>query len=136
MSGALGRLATLREELKAAIDADAEAYQIVIKAYKAARESGDGAQGIFDALQQATNVPLGVAERSVEVKRIAEKLKPITNPNMTSDLTTAIALAGAALEGASANVEINLSSLKDKTHEERAFAETTRRRLEVLSGES
>ena len=56
---------------------------------------------------------LGVAERAREVAGIAEKLKPITNPNMKSDLTTALALARAAIEGALANVEINLESLKD-----------------------
>ena len=33
---------------------------------------------------------------------------------MKSDLTTAVALAKAALEGALANVEINLDSLKDE----------------------
>ena len=48
-----------------------------------------------------------------EVAGIAEKLKPITNPNMKSDLITAVALARAAIEGALANVEINLESLKD-----------------------
>jgi formiminotetrahydrofolate cyclodeaminase len=34
---------------------------------------------------------------------------------MRSDLTTAIALAGAAIQGALANVEINLESIKDQT---------------------
>ena len=57
-------------------------------------------------------MPLGVAERAVEVQQIADRLKPITNPNMGSDLTTAIALAKAALEGALANIEINLESMK------------------------
>jgi formiminotetrahydrofolate cyclodeaminase len=32
---------------------------------------------------------------------------------MKSDLTTALALAGAAITGALANVEINLASIKD-----------------------
>jgi len=65
-------------------------------------------------LKEATRVPFGVAERSREVGRLAEKLGPITNPNMKSDLTTASALARAAVEGALANVEINLSSMKDQ----------------------
>ncbi len=132
LSEALGRLATLREELKAAIDADAEAYQVVMKAYKAAKDSPDEGPGIFVALQQATNVPLGVAEHAVEIGRIAERLKPVTNPNMGSDLTTAIALSRAAFEGAAANVEINLGSLKGETAEEKAFAEVTRKRMVAL----
>jgi glutamate formiminotransferase/formiminotetrahydrofolate cyclodeaminase len=90
-----------------------------MKAYKSARSpNGDAADGdaaVSAALKQATSVPLGVAEKVVEVAEIAAELKPITNPNMKSDLTTAIALAKAALEGALANVEINLDSLKDET---------------------
>jgi formiminotetrahydrofolate cyclodeaminase len=114
LSEAIARLGQLREELKAAIDADAESYNLVMKAYKAAKESSDGKAAISSALKQATSVPLGVAERAVEVARIAEKLGPITNPNMKSDLTTSVALAKAALTGALANVEINLESLEDK----------------------
>lgn len=136
LSAALGRLATLREELKTAIDADAEAYQVVMKAYKGAKDSPDGADRIFAALQQATNVPMGVAERAVEVKQIAGNLKPITNPNMASDLTTAIALSRAAFEGAIANVEINLGSLKAESPEERTFAAEMHSRLAALRNKS
>jgi formiminotetrahydrofolate cyclodeaminase len=58
-------------------------------------------------------VPLSVAERAREVLTLAQRLAPITNPNMKSDLITSAALARAAIEGALANVEINLESLKD-----------------------
>jgi glutamate formiminotransferase len=113
LSEAISRLSQLREELKASIEADAESYNSVMAAYKKARESA-AAHGLVDAaLKQATSVPLGVAERSREVLSIAEALKPITNPNMKSDLVTAAALARAAIEGALANIEINLESLKD-----------------------
>jgi formiminotetrahydrofolate cyclodeaminase len=78
-------------------------------------------------LKQATSVPLSVAERAHEIAQIAKSLAPITNPNMKSDLTTALALARAAITGALANVEINLASLKDQ-----AFAEQVRKRVEVL----
>ena len=37
LSEALARLSMLREELKVAIDADAESYNVVMKAYKAAK---------------------------------------------------------------------------------------------------
>jgi glutamate formiminotransferase len=114
LSEAIARLGQLREELKSAIDADAESYNLVMKAYKSAKESSNGDGAINAALKQATSVPLGVAERVAEVARIAEKLAPITNPNMKSDLTTAVALAKAGLTGALANVEINLESLKDE----------------------
>jgi formiminotetrahydrofolate cyclodeaminase len=132
LNQAIARLATLREELKSAIDADAESYNVVMKAYKAARESGDGGRLINAALQQATSVPLGVAERSAEVAQIVSALRPITNPNMSSDLTTATALTRAAREGALANVEINLGSMKPETPDDEAFAKQIRERVVAL----
>ncbi len=132
LSEAIARLATLREELKAAIDADAESYNVVMKAYRAARETDDGGVGVNAALKQATSVPLGVAECAAEVSRIADTLKPVTNPNMASDLTTGIALAGAAVTGALSNVEINLGSMRSGFAEDDAFVEETRTRAEKL----
>jgi formiminotetrahydrofolate cyclodeaminase len=115
LSQALARLAQLREELKAAVDADAESYNQVMAAYKAAKTSPDGALMIESALKGATTVPFETAQKASEVADIVEKLKPITNPNMASDLTVAQSLAKAAIEGAVSNVEINLASLKDAT---------------------
>jgi glutamate formiminotransferase len=134
LSEAIARLSQLREELKSAIDGDAESYNLVMKAYKSAKESSDGDATISSALKQATRVPLGVAEKVVELAEIATKLKPITNPNMKSDLTTAIALAKAALEGALANVEINLDSLKNDSPKDEAFVNETRKRAAALRG--
>ncbi len=124
LSAALARLSPLREELKAAIDADADSYNSVMKAYKQAKaanhaandpanDAADGDRLIEAALHLATMVPLNVAEKASEVAQLAETLQPITNPNMKSDLITALALAAAAITGALANVEINLESVKD-----------------------
>ncbi len=124
LSDAIARLAQLREELKTAIDADAESFNLVMKAYKQAKDSADGGKIIDAALKQATSVPVSVAEKAREVADIAQKLGPITNPNMKSDLTTAKALAHAAIEGALANVEINIESIKDQ-----AFVAEVRKRI-------
>ena len=132
LSEAIAQLSVLREELKAAIDADAESYNEVRKAYKAAKEAPEASKLIATALLQATSVPLGVAEKASEVRRIAKELKPITNPNMGSDLTTAIALANAGLEGSLANVEINLDSLEHESAETQPFVTKTRSRAEAL----
>jgi len=125
LSAAIARLTPLREELKAAVDADAESYNSVMKAYKAAKSADEksGEAMIDAALKEATAVPLSVAEKSHEIAQITESLGPITNPNMKSDLTTAAALAKAAITGALANVDINLSSIKDQS-----FAEQVRQR--------
>jgi glutamate formiminotransferase/formiminotetrahydrofolate cyclodeaminase len=135
LSEAIARLTPLGEELKADLSADAESYSVVVKAYKAAKEaktSGDGNRAINAALRQATSVPLGVAEKAVDVARIANQLKPISNPNMSSDLITAIALAGAALEGALANVAINLHSFHQDLPEDESFVSQTQKRVAEL----
>jgi glutamate formiminotransferase / formiminotetrahydrofolate cyclodeaminase len=124
LSAAIVRLAPLREQLKAAIDADAESYNSVMKAYKAVRADEKSGDALLEsALQKATAVPLAVAEKAQEVSGIVKLLEPITNPNMKSDLTTALALAEASIDGALANVEINLASLSDQ-----AFAAEVRQR--------
>lgn len=127
LSAAIVRLSELREELKAAIDADAAAYDSVVKAYKQAKQSTDGEVAVTAALKSATSIPLGVAERSYEVARLAEALRGITNPKMASDLVVSHALAQAAVEGALANVEINLESLTDQE-----FAQEVRTRAGKL----
>lgn len=133
LSEAIARLANIREELKAAIDADAESYNVVMKAYRAARETDDGGVGVNAALRQATSVPLVVAERSSETVQIAESLKPITNPNMVSDLITGVALARAAVTGALSNVDINLGSMKTGlSADDDSFIHNTRARAATL----
>jgi formiminotetrahydrofolate cyclodeaminase len=82
-------------------------------AYKAAKTSTNGEVAIETAMKGATSVPMDTAQRAREVKDIIGTLRPITSPNMASDLTVAEALASAAIVGALANVEINLGSIKD-----------------------
>jgi glutamate formiminotransferase / formiminotetrahydrofolate cyclodeaminase len=128
LSAAIAKLSALREELKSAIDGDAEAYDSVMKAYKAAKADPASADGLVDAaLKMATGVPLQVAEKASEVGKIATGLEPITNPNMKSDLVTSQALSRASITGALANVEINLAPLKDAQ-----FATEVRKRIQAL----
>jgi formiminotetrahydrofolate cyclodeaminase len=114
LSGAIVRLTQLREELKTAIDADAASYDAVVKAYKQAKDSANGDTAVTEALKGATLVPLTVVERAREVADLAQRLRPMTNPRMASDLVTSAALAKAAIAGGMANVQINLESLKDQ----------------------
>jgi formiminotetrahydrofolate cyclodeaminase len=127
LSEAIARLSVLREELKAAIDEDAKAFEEVMKAFKSTKDAPDPAAVTTPATKQATLVPMGVAEKSREVKQWAEKLGPITNPRMASDLTVSKALADAAITGAVANVEINLQDLPDT-----AFVKQMRTKVAAL----
>jgi glutamate formiminotransferase/formiminotetrahydrofolate cyclodeaminase len=137
LGDSIARLSALREELKTAIDADAESYNSVMAAYKAAKTSPDGGAAIVAALRLAAGVPLSVAENAAEIEKIATGLRQITNPRMSSDLTTSIALAKAALAGALANVEVNLESLESEgpkplPAEDADYVSSTRDRVAAL----
>ena len=129
LSEAISRLSQLREEMKAAIDEDAASYNAVVKAFKDAKtlDTSTGEKAIAEASKGATAVPLRVAECAKEIERLADKLRPVTNPKMASDLTVAVALAKAAVTGALANVEINLEGMSDA-----AFVASTRERVAAL----
>jgi glutamate formiminotransferase/formiminotetrahydrofolate cyclodeaminase len=114
LSDAIARLTEIREGLKASIDADAASFNEVMAAFKKAKEHPEAQGEVETATKNATKVPLVVAERAREVGNILKGLQTITNPKMASDLTVGIALAKAAVEGAVANVEINLADLKDE----------------------
>jgi glutamate formiminotransferase / formiminotetrahydrofolate cyclodeaminase len=117
LTAALAQLESLREELKATIDADAASYQAVMLAYKAQKQAlpeqlQAAGNAVAAALRGACSVPLRAAECSAEVDALVAELRRKTNPRMASDLTVASALARAAMEGALANVEINLDSFE------------------------
>src|SRR5690349_4805897 len=130
LSEAIARLSVLREELKSSIDLDAASYAEVMKAYKDAKSAAPelGERLISDALKNATRVPLSIAQKAWEVRKVIETLKPITSKNMWSDLTVASSLARTAIEGGLANVEINLQELKDE-----AFKAEMKKAAEFLS---
>ena len=64
LSDALARLAELREQFKAAIDADAESFNEVMAAFKKAKDHPEAQAEVEAATKKATLVPLTVAERA------------------------------------------------------------------------
>jgi formiminotetrahydrofolate cyclodeaminase len=113
----LKRAKELRERMLAAVDEDTESYDAVSQAYKLPRgtdeEKAERTAAIQAALQQATLIPLRVAQDASETAQLAVIAVQKSNPNVTSDAQVARLLADAARQGAIANVEINLSSIKD-----------------------
>ncbi|HEX7960752.1 MAG TPA: cyclodeaminase/cyclohydrolase family protein, partial [Terriglobales bacterium] len=114
LSASIAELSNLREQLKAGIDEDSASYKAVMLAYKQAKTASNGEHLVEDALKQATQVPLSVAQKAHAVSQVLERLKPITSKNMWSDLTVASSLARTAIEGALANVKINLESIQNE----------------------
>ena len=128
LSDAIARLSQMREEFKAAIDADAASFNAVMAAFKKAKDHPDAQAEVDATLKRATGIPLNVAELAHETGRILESLRPITNPKMASDITVGAGLAKAAREGALANVEINLGDISDA-----GFVSQVKARVAALS---
>ena len=91
----------IREETSRLAQADAEAYGRVI----AAQRTGTG---VKEALSDAADVPLSVAEAGAEVSGMAARLAEDGNPNLKGDALTAVVLAEAGVRAAVSLVEINL----------------------------
>lgn len=113
--------------MQAAVEHDAASYNAVSAAYKLPKDSPERGSAIQAALQKATDIPLAVAERAARVAAIIQELEPITSPAMASDLVVARLMATTALEGAIANVEINLDGISDEK-----FVKAVRKRVKAL----
>jgi formiminotetrahydrofolate cyclodeaminase len=99
-------------------DQDAEAFEVVMEAFRLPKGSDVEKAARTDAIQRglerAAAVPLEIARRAVDLMELAEDATALGNPNAASDGMTAAGMLLAAVIGARANVEINASSLKDE----------------------
>lgn len=108
----------LRNELLNLVQEDVNVYSKVSGAYKMPRatdeEKNKRNEMIQVSLKEAVKVPLRTLEISIEVMRISEVLLKLGNPNLISDVGVAACLADATLKSSIINIEVNLSSIKDK----------------------
>ena len=123
LHGAGARSAALALELESLIDRDADAYDMVVRAYRLPKASDDEkaarAAAIQTALTAATEAPLDVMRRCAAALELSALVRRLGNANAASDVEVADALLRAGLTGATANVEINLGSLKDEAYVQR-----------------
>ena len=107
-------LAERAEELRNAAAplarSDAISYGYVLEAYRAPHEEEGRPRRIREALSEAANVPLSIAEIGAEVAGVGARLAEEGNPNLKGDALTAVELAGAGVRAAAALVQINISA--------------------------
>ena len=105
--------------LKLVID-DAESFNAVMKAFKIPKEQQETRRkAIQEATMKAAEVPLFTLDSSVQTLRLAREVAENGTTNALSDVSTSIAAARAAGEGAASNVLINLETLDDKHYVEK-----------------
>jgi glutamate formiminotransferase/formiminotetrahydrofolate cyclodeaminase len=111
----LNGAAVLREQLTAAIAADAASYDAVITAMRQKDLPEDErAAAIEAATIGAGEVPLRVARLSHAAARLAQTIAEIGNVNAVTDATAGVLLANTAVQIAAMNVKINALSLKNQ----------------------
>jgi formiminotetrahydrofolate cyclodeaminase len=122
------------ERLAALVDRDADAYSLVVEAFRLPKESEPQkalrSGAIQDAMKAATDAPLEVMRECAGAAATAIVIAELGNPNAASDVGVALELLAAGLRGARLNVEINLGSVKDKD-----YAEAARQQVSTLTAE-
>ena len=107
----------LRLELAQLADDDAAVFSKFMEAYKMPKatdtEKAMRTAAIGQAAIAAAEVPMQIANKSLEVLKLARKLIVFGNPNAISDGTVSALMARAALRSALYNVKINLGLIKD-----------------------
>jgi formiminotetrahydrofolate cyclodeaminase len=114
------RCAAAAAALEALIDRDAEAYDLVMAAYKKPKATDEDkaarSAAIQSAMREAIAAPLEVMRTSAAAAEQGVVIAALGNPSASSDAQVGFALLGAALRGARLNVEINLGSVKDAVY--------------------
>ncbi len=112
----------LQRLLQEDVARDTAAYNAVVAAYrmpkKSAADKAARSQKIQEALQEATRLPLQVAQRSLEVFKLSLWALEKGNPNTWSDAMVAVLMAQSGIEGALSNVAINLDGIEDAAFKE------------------
>lgn len=106
------------EGLKAQIDRDTEAFELVSNAFKLPKETDEEKKARSAAIQAgtltATEVPFDTMKMALEALRNARGLLDGFNTSAASDLGVAALELLACVKGAWLNVLINIGSLKDR----------------------
>ena len=118
----------LRQRLVTLMRDDALAFTALLEARR-----GSGSRpshAVREAARRATQVPLDIVESSQRVLGLCERVASEVRPSTVADLGVAIALAGAAFDGATLTVRVNLKGLDDPV-----YAARTAGTLDRLTGE-
>ncbi len=115
MQAILTQSEALRNDLTLSIQLDSSAFEGVMAAYKLPKDSHDQQvvrrKAIEQAILLATQVPMSVAHKCLQVLELAEKILHLGNVSAFSDGATGASLAEAAITGAGYNIRINVKEL-------------------------
>lgn len=109
---------SLYEELRASIDRDTEAFNLISAAFKLPKDTDEEKAvrraAIADGTLTATEVPFNTMKLGFEALKLVESLIGKSNPNCSSDLGVGALHLKACIEGSWLNVKINLPGVKNE----------------------
>ena len=124
LAEARASLSSVRDRILALADTDSQAYGHVMDAFRLPKaseaEKGGRREAIQTAMRGATDAPLDTLRTAAEAMKLARTVAEYGNPSAASDVRVALELLEAAAAGATANVDINLSSLTDEAYRKTA----------------
>jgi len=110
----------LRAAARPLADADAAAYGSYLAATQLPRESGNRRTAVAQALSEASEVPLRIAEIAAEVAALGQRLAHDGNPNLRGDAIAGVLLAAAGASTAALLVAENLRRTPDDPRPDQA----------------
>ena len=117
------KLEQKKQDLVRMVDADAEAFEPLAKAYRMPKETeeeqAEKEKVMEAALKNAAEAPLCIMETIVDTMEMIRVLGEKGSRLAVRDAGVAILFAQAALEGASLNIFINTKMMKDQEEAER-----------------
>ena len=120
----------VRENLMGLINADAEAFEPLARAYSIPKSDPARARTIELATKTACSAPIEMMRQCARAVPLLEELAEKGSRLLLSDVLCGAALCGAALVASSANVYVNTGTLGD-----REFAEELEAEADALIGE-
>ena len=118
------RAEALRLNFVALIDADAEAFAPLSRAYGIPKDDPTRAEVMEAALKRAAEPPLEIMRRSAEALDVIADYAAKGSALAISDAGCAAAIAIAAMKAAALNVHINTKSMTDRSAADKMNAET------------
>lgn len=122
-SAALTRLRSMLVELG---DEDAQAYALVNELQKLPENDPRRRAELPAAIQASIQIPMAAIAACDDLLRLCERLAPITNTYLHSDLAIAAVLAESSARASRWNVLVNVALLPDPAARERTLAEADR----------
>ena len=119
----------LKDEFLRAVDLDTMAFNKLMEASRLPKKTDEQkeerAKTVEEASKEATLVPFGVLEKSIEALKLAKEVALKGNKNSLSDAGVAGLTAQAAAEGAYYNIKINLPSIQDTAFKSKIKSQAT-----------